>query len=262
MTTENKLTNYLPVNRKLFQHSLWKEQRTYSKFEAWLDLLQNARFESSEAKMLIGCKMVKWGRGQMPASLRFLATRWDWSTKKVTSFLSLLESEKMIKKETVKETGQTIITICKYDSYNVQGEYKKQQKKQEGNSEETARKHEGNETNKEEEYKEGELPAGEPEHSPEVINKFNAFTKWIAENAPRVNQLKKPFTIDEYLKAREKIPNLEQMTKLLLKMQNWSPLLKNNQSSYLTLLSWYERDTPDITKAEAKEKQLMKSIGL
>lgn len=36
----------------------------------------------------------------------------------------------MITKETPKETGKTIITICNYDKYNEVAEKKKHQKKQ------------------------------------------------------------------------------------------------------------------------------------
>lgn len=239
---ENTLSNYLPINRKLFQHQLWKEERTYSRFEAWLDLIQAARFEDTEAKMLIGNKMVKWNRGQLPASLRFLATRWQWSTKKVTSFMDLLESEKMAVRETVKETGQTIITICNYESYNVKGEKKKQQEKQDGNTLETAWKQDGNKTNKEEESKERkeDLPAPVPVYAPEEKEMFKSFIGWIDKNAPTVNKMKIPFTIDEYLKLRKKIPK-DRVTNLLLKMHNWKPLLQKNQSAYLTILNWAER---------------------
>lgn len=56
----------------------------------------------------------------------------------------------MITKETLKETPQTIVTICNYDRYNLNSGSRKQGKKQQGNSEETPEKQSGNteETNK------------------------------------------------------------------------------------------------------------------
>lgn len=113
-----KITNYIPISRKLFDHVFFSEERTFSKFEAWIDLLQEARYELKEGKRLVGGKVIKIKRGEIPASLRFLAERWKWSRNKVDSFLKLLESEQMITKRTAEGTAQTVISICKYDTYN------------------------------------------------------------------------------------------------------------------------------------------------
>ena len=39
---------YLMLSRKFFSHKLWREARVFSECEAWLDLLQSARFEATE----------------------------------------------------------------------------------------------------------------------------------------------------------------------------------------------------------------------
>jgi hypothetical protein len=140
------INNYIPISRKLFEHQFWGEERVYSRFEAWLDILQSTRFEDTE--LLIGNRFIKIKRGQLPVSLRFLAERWKWSTKKVDNFLDVLILAQMIKKETPKETGQTVLTLCNYDKYNFDFEDWKHQKKQEGNSRETGGKQEGNKINK------------------------------------------------------------------------------------------------------------------
>lgn len=57
-----------------------------------------------------------YNRGQYPASIRFLAKRWQWSEKKVRSFLEHLRKEGMITSECTQ--GINIITLCKYDEYN------------------------------------------------------------------------------------------------------------------------------------------------
>lgn len=152
---------YIPISRRLFEHPFWCEERIYSRFEAWLDLIQSARFE--DTKQLIGNRMIEVKRGQALVSLRFLAGRWQWSTKKVNAFLDLLIQDKMITKETPKETGQTVITICNYDKYNEVTEKRKHKKKQEGNTKETGRKQEGNENNKEyKENKDNNIPPTPP----------------------------------------------------------------------------------------------------
>lgn len=143
---------YIPISRRLFEHPFWCEERVFSRFEAWLDIVQSARFE--DTKQLIGNRFIEVKRGQMLVSLRFLSGRWQWSTKKVNSFLDLLIQDKMIIKETPKETGQTVITICKYDKYNFISQDLETEKKQQGNTKETGRKQEGNKINKDNKEKE------------------------------------------------------------------------------------------------------------
>lgn len=143
---------YIPISRRLFEHQLWCEERKFSRFEAWLDIVQSARFE--DTKQLIGNRFIEVKRGQILVSLRFLASRWQWSTKKVNSFLDLLIQDKMITKETSKETGQTVITICNYDKYNFQFPHEESKKKQQGNTLETHWKQQGNKVNKDNKEKE------------------------------------------------------------------------------------------------------------
>lgn len=142
---------YIPISRRLFEHHLWCEERIFSRFEAWLDILQSARFE--DTKQLIGNRLIEVKRGQMLVSLRYLASRWQWSTKKVGAFLELLIQDGMIKKETPKETGQTVITICNYDKYNAQTSQEETPRKQEGNTLETPWKQQGNKIKKEKKEK-------------------------------------------------------------------------------------------------------------
>lgn len=142
---------YIPISRRLFEHHLWCEERIFSRFEAWLDILQSARFE--DTKQLIGNRLIEVKRGQMLVSLRYLAARWQWSTKKVGTFLELLIQDGMIMKETPKETGQTVITICNYDKYNAQQPKEETPRKQEGNTLETPWKQQGNKIKKDKKEK-------------------------------------------------------------------------------------------------------------
>jgi hypothetical protein len=111
-----KSLSYVPLKRSFFNHFLWKEKRTFSKCEAWLDMIQQARFEQSEAKQLIGGKLIKWKRGQLVASIRFLGNRWNWGKHKVDDFIKMLQEETMISVAT--NQGQTIITLLNYEMHN------------------------------------------------------------------------------------------------------------------------------------------------
>ena len=109
---------YIPISRKLFESLWWLEEREFSKAEAWLDMIQSARFEASSTKLLLGCKVIEIGRGEFPATIRFLAKRWGWNKNRVDRFLKLLISENMITTRTASGTSQTIIKLCNYDDYN------------------------------------------------------------------------------------------------------------------------------------------------
>lgn len=107
---------FITVSRRLFEHELFTEKREYSRFEAWLDLIQLCAYEDDNSSIIKG-KIIKWGRGQVVASVRYLQQRWYWkSVDKVFSFLELLRSQNMIR--TDKEQGIGRITLCKYDDYN------------------------------------------------------------------------------------------------------------------------------------------------
>lgn len=115
---EDKISNFIAISRKIFDHEFWEEERSYSKFEAWVDLIQSAFFKEDEIKSeWVNNKEVKYKRGQLIASVRFLQKRWNWgSITKVERFLNVLKNKDMVVLE--KGQGVNVITICKYDIYN------------------------------------------------------------------------------------------------------------------------------------------------
>lgn len=104
------------MSRKLFNSDMWETPRTYSSCEAWIDLIQSARFEATPLTASIGGREIIYGRGQYPASIRFLASRWKWTEKQVRSFLDRLKKQGRI--TTDCKQGMNIVTLCKYDEYN------------------------------------------------------------------------------------------------------------------------------------------------
>ena len=110
---------FLRLSRRFFSNEMWNEARTFSSCEAWLDLIQSARFEATPRKESIGGREISYSRGQYPASIRFLSQRWKWSEKKVRSFLVHLRKKGMITVEC--NQGMNLITLCKYEEYNPMG---------------------------------------------------------------------------------------------------------------------------------------------
>ena len=136
------IEGFIPISRKLFNNFLWMENREFSRAEAWIDLLQLARFEANSTKEIINGRVIEYERGERPLSLRLLADRWKWSKNRVDKFLDLLVSEHMITKRTTQGTTvrtdsgtacgtkQTIITICNYETYNSVSKKEGQQSRQ------------------------------------------------------------------------------------------------------------------------------------
>ena len=108
---------YITLSRKFFQTAIWKTARTFNESEAWLDLIQSARFELSEHTARVGGREVKERRGELVASQRYLAHRWNWSEMRVRSFMSRLRKEGMVETET--RSGVTIVRLTNYDKYNL-----------------------------------------------------------------------------------------------------------------------------------------------
>lgn len=107
------MTGWISIDRSIQNHWLFKEKRTFSKFEAWIYILMEANH--SKAKVPIGNQIVTVERGQRLTSILTLSDLFNWSRFKVKTFLDLLESDGMLE---VKTTSKyTLITIVNYDFY-------------------------------------------------------------------------------------------------------------------------------------------------
>ncbi|WP_218697282.1 DnaD domain-containing protein [Mammaliicoccus sciuri] len=107
------MAGWISLHRSIENHWLYEEDRKFSKFEAWIDLLLMVNHKDN--KTIMDGKLVTVKRGQRITSLRKLGDRWKWSLTKVDSFLRLLEEDKMIVVK--KDTKKTLVTIVNYDVY-------------------------------------------------------------------------------------------------------------------------------------------------
>ena len=143
---------FIRISRKILSHPFWREERPYSHFEAWFDLISTARYAKGEFEDIIsGVGVVKIQRGELVGSVRYLAKRWNWGEKKVRCFLKRLKDLDQIKTHQRAHPGAqpiTIITLVNYDSYNSHKEHEDTPK---GTPKDARRAHEGH---KEEEGKE------------------------------------------------------------------------------------------------------------
>jgi hypothetical protein len=71
-------------------------------------------------------------------------------------------------------------------------------------------------------------------------DEFEKFQEYISTHAPRVANMKKPFTREEFESLKKTLTNV-QVRDLLLRMENYRDLHKN-LSAYRTLLNWSQND--------------------
>ncbi|HEI7563745.1 TPA: DnaD domain-containing protein [Staphylococcus aureus] len=144
------MTGWISIDRSIQNHWLFKEKRTFSKFEAWIYLLMEANH--SKAKAPIGNQIVTVERGQRLTSILTLSDLFNWSRFKVKTFLDLLESDGMLE---VKTTSKyTLITIVNYDFYQSeqgrnqhQNDIKPTSKQHQSNINPTSKQHQTNTNN-------------------------------------------------------------------------------------------------------------------
>jgi hypothetical protein len=100
------------IARSIFDHELFADQPLTER-EAWIWLIMEAAWKPRKKR--VGDFIADLSRGQLAASVRFMAGAWRWTPAKVQRFVKRLQSLDMILTET--DTGVTVITICNYDEY-------------------------------------------------------------------------------------------------------------------------------------------------
>ena len=75
---------YIKIWRKIKSHEYWKEPRTFSKFEAWMDLVMTAA--GLDYNLYYRGQLIKLKRGQLVIAERIFAKRWGWSRERYRRF--------------------------------------------------------------------------------------------------------------------------------------------------------------------------------
>jgi hypothetical protein len=100
------------IARSIFDHELFADQPLTER-EAWIWLIMEASWKPRKKR--VGDYIVDLARGQLAASVRFMAAAWRWTPAKVQRFVKRLQSLDMIAVKT--DTGVSVVTICNYDEY-------------------------------------------------------------------------------------------------------------------------------------------------
>ena len=106
------MPGWIKIHRQIQNCLIW-DDKPFNMASAWIDLLLLANHEDKET--IFDKKPILVKRGQRITSVRELSARWGWGKDKTLRFLRLLESEKMIVKES--DSRRTLITIVNYGTY-------------------------------------------------------------------------------------------------------------------------------------------------
>lgn len=100
------------ISRDIFGHECFADEPLTER-EAWVWLIMEAAWKPHTRR--VGDYIVDVDRGQVAASVRFMASAWKWTPAKVQRFTKRLIRLGMISAKT--DTGVSVITICNYDEY-------------------------------------------------------------------------------------------------------------------------------------------------
>ena len=145
------MSGWVKVHRSILNHWLYTEDRVFSRFEAWNDILLTVNYVDKQA--MIKGKLYTIKRGESILSFESWAKRWNWDKTKVRRFLKLLESDAMV---VIKSDNKTThLTVCNYELYQDERNADETQTKRKRNSNATQTKP-TKEREEREEGKEGE----------------------------------------------------------------------------------------------------------
>lgn len=125
-----QLGGYIAISRSIFEHPMFREDRPHTRLEVWVWLISQAAWKPSGKRRRHS--VVSLERGQLAATVRELGITWRWPKSKVARFLAELARENMIKADRIglgtkndpkcgikSSYPITVITICKYDEFQL-----------------------------------------------------------------------------------------------------------------------------------------------
>jgi len=130
-------SGYIKLWRKIKAHPFWQDGRTFSRFEAWMDMLMSAN--GVKKTVPFRDEPIVVNRGSLLTSEVKLAERWGWSRNRTRRFLALCVKDGMIVNQK-RHSRCSLITIVNYGAYNPSGTTDDTVEKQQNEEEELFKK--------------------------------------------------------------------------------------------------------------------------
>lgn len=211
---ENYKTGFIAIYRSLKKHWIWKDP---IKFQWWIDILLTVNY--CDKTVNIGYELFDCKRGQSIQSLSNWADQWKVSKDTARNYLNLLQKDGMIILENLVKT--TRITVCNYDSYQINLHVEQTTSERQANDEQTQsdpnnkdnKANKGNKRKKKEfvppileDVKKYFLENGYSEQSAEKMFKSYSIADWIDSKGNPVKNWKQK-AINVWFKEENKIQN-------------------------------------------------------
>lgn len=100
------------ISRELFDDTAFKRE-PFTEREAFVWLIMEASFKARMKR--VGNVEIPLQRGQLAASLRFMAEAFQWSEARVRRYFDRLKKRRMI--DAATDAGITVVSVCKYNDY-------------------------------------------------------------------------------------------------------------------------------------------------
>lgn len=272
------MDGWIKLYRQLSDSQIWLSE-PFTRGQAWVDLIMLANHKDGFVRARGVRVDVK--RGQVAWSEISLAKRWKWSRGKVRRFLQELEeNDSQIVQQ--KDNVTSLLSIVNYDKFQLNGtaddtpsgtadgqqtdskRYTNKNDKNDKNDKKntisvSSRRYKSDgfdQHNRHEvaslkknlitNFVEKGIPLDKAEADAEAIimkdqEDYRKFMEFIDNKAPRVNKLEKAFSFAEFIEIRSKYDS-KRVAEILLKMDNWKPLLSKNVHAYKTLLNWMRKN--------------------
>jgi len=117
------MQGWIKLHRQITDNPMWLSE-PFTRGQAWVDLILIANHQSNY--FYVRGNRIDVDRGQLAWSRAKIATRWQWSSKKIDGFLKMLEKEQLITQQ--KSPIINKITIVNYDEYQKREQQTTQQK--------------------------------------------------------------------------------------------------------------------------------------
>lgn len=118
------MSGWFAVKRGALEHELFAPKGPFSKFEAWVWMVENAPFKDGE--VIIKGKTYPTKRGHLYHSIRFMAGKFRWSEKAVRVFVNGLVEAGVLEKRGAHLGAHfgAQLRLCNYDKYQFEGHTK------------------------------------------------------------------------------------------------------------------------------------------
>jgi hypothetical protein len=241
---ENYKTGFIAIYRSLKKHWIWKDP---IKFQWWIDILLTVNYYDKTVN--IGYELLECKRGQSIQSLSNWADQWNVSKDTARNYLNLLQKDGMIILENMVKT--TRITVCNYDSYQINLHVEQTISKRKANDKQT-QPDPNNKENKENKVNK----RNKKDFIPPILDEVKTYFQENGYKEETADKFFKSYSVNDWKDSNDKpIKNWKQKAiNVWFKDENKIPSQQTNKKKFTVKYRLGESKTYEVeTLQQAKE---------